>query len=100
MTYAAVDTAARAARASGDLLGRVGVALVKQAATRISAIATTDDQREYQVARAIIEGTAPTAWTTIVLEVLDINGVLANPTDAQIDTAVVTAWAYFIKSRS
>ena len=100
MSYTAIDTAAGATRAPGDLLGRIEVAMVKKAGLRAAAIVDGEDQREFSVCRAILDGTGPESWVTIVLVVLDTSGQLANPTDAQLDTAVNTSWAYFIKSRS
>jgi hypothetical protein len=100
VTYAAVDTAAKAVDIAGGVRGVIGVALLKKAAVRLPAIVSTDDQREYAVCRSVIEGTMPSSWVTMVFEVLDINGTLAAPTDTQVDTAVNTAWAYYIKSRS
>lgn len=105
MTYTNVDTQAKATRAAGDLLGRIEVAMIKQAVNRLPAMAVTDDQREWQVIRTVYDKSYPSSWTTIVLGRLDIAGALpttptaTNPTDAQIDTHVVAAWADFIKSR-
>jgi hypothetical protein len=100
MTYSAVDTAAQATRAAGDLLGRVEVALIKKAAVAIAALTDAADQREKGVCQSVLDGSRPGSWVTIVLEVLDIAGALTDPTDTQLDTAVTTAWSYFIKSRS
>lgn len=99
MTYTAVDTAVLATRAAGDVKGRVDIALVKKAAVQALAIGTTD-KLEAGICRAVLDGGMPASWPKIVLEVLDINGVLANPTDAQVDTAVDTAWTYFKASRT
>ena len=99
MSYATVDTASRATRASGDLIGQIGVAMLKRAGVRISALADSGDQKETGVCRSILDGSAPTQWTTIVLVLLDVAGQLATPTDAQVDTQVAAAFAYFIKSR-
>lgn len=94
MAYADVDTAARATRASGDLLGRIGVALLRKAYT--TTVAQEGDQRENNVIRQVVSGTYPAAWTTAVLYALDTSGQLAAPTDAQINTAVGTAWAKIV----
>lgn len=99
MTYALVDTAARAARASGDVLGQIQIAMLKRAGVRISALADVNDQKESPVCRAILDGTAPATWTTIVLVLLDIAGTLATHTDAEVDAQVTAAFTYFIKSR-
>lgn len=99
MTYAAVDTAMLAARTGGDILGQIGVGLLKQAAVRALAIGNIDS-KEAAVCRTILEGHDPTTWTKIVLEVLDINGTLGTHTDAQVDTAIGTAWTYILASRS
>lgn len=99
MTYAAIDTAQLATRAAGDVRGQIAVAMLKQAGIRIAALADVNDQKEGAVCRAVLDGSAPESWTTIVLVALDIAGNLASRTDAQVDAAVSTAWAYFIKSR-
>lgn len=98
MTYAAVDTASRTVRADGDRLGVIGVGLLKKAAVTINA-STDRNDTDARAARAIIDGTAPAAWTTMVLYLLDTSGQLTAPTDAQVDTAVNTAWTYITKSR-
>lgn len=98
MSYATVDTASRTVRADGDRLGQIGVALLKKAAVTINA-STDRNAADAQAAKAIIDGAAPAAWTTMILYLLDTSGVLASPTDAQVDTAVNTAWAYITKSR-
>lgn len=98
MSYAAVHAVIFATPASGDLPGKVGIALIKKAAVRALAVQDTD-RLELAVARQVIDNTMPLAWPRMVLEVLDINGVLATPTDAQIDTAVDTAWTYFLATK-
>lgn len=98
MSYSTVDTASRAVRADGDRLGQIGVALLKKAAVTINA-STDRNDADFKAAKAIIDGTAPAAWTTMVLYLLDTASVLATPTDVQVDTAVTTAWAYITKSR-
>lgn len=100
MTYAAVDTAYRAARANGDVVGQIELAMLKMAGLRIAAIQPADDQRETQVCRAILDAaTPPLTWVKIALIVLDVQGKLATRTDAEVDLAMTTAWGYFIKSR-
>lgn len=98
MSYAAVHAVVFATPASGDLPGKIGIALIKKAAVRALAVQSTD-KVELGICRDVINNTMPVAWPRMVLEVLDINGVLATPTDAQIDTAVDTAWTYFMASR-
>ena len=99
MTYAVVDIAARATRASGDVLGQIQIAMLKRAGIRISALADVNDQKESPVCRSILDGSAPATWTTIVLVLLDIAGTLTTHTDAEVDTAVTASFTYFIKSR-
>lgn len=99
MTYTAVHTAAIATRTAGDVRGRAEIALLKKAAVRLPIILNLEDQRERKVCQAIIDGTPPTQWSLAVLVVLDLNGVLGNPTDVQVDAAVDTAWTYITAAR-
>lgn len=99
MSYAAIDTAAKATRSAGDLLGRIEVAFVKKAIVRAGAIGGNDDGRERGVIAAVMDGGYPDSWKLTVLGLLDIAGQLASPTDAQIDTQVDTAWLRFTQSR-
>ena len=73
--------------------------MMKRAGVRITALADSGDQKETGVCRSILDGSGPATWTTIVLVLLDIAGQLVAPTDAQVDTQVAAAFAYFIKSR-
>lgn len=100
MTYTAVHTQALATRTAGDVRGRVEVGLLKKAATRLAVIANAEDQRERRVCQTILDGTPPAQWSLAVLVVLDLNSQLANPSDAQVDAAVDTAWTYITASRS
>ena len=99
MAYADVDTAFRAARADGDRRGRVEVAFLRKAITRLGAISPTDDQREYAVARAVVDGAIPDAWIKLVFGLLDVANQLTAPTDAQLNTQVDTAWAKLAVAR-
>lgn len=100
MAYADVDNVAQAARAAGDIKGRIRAAFIRRAIVRMPTWVAADDQRERAVAQAVLDGSAPAEWTTVVLSLLDTAGQLANPTDAQLDTQMATAWDRIIKSRS
>lgn len=99
MAYTEVHTMTFAARAAGDVRGRVEMALIKKAGIRSTEITSDDDQREKRVCLTLLDGVAPVQWTTAVLIALDIAGQLTNPTPAQVDTAVNTAWTYLTSSR-
>lgn len=99
MAYTDVDTAAQANRVAGDIKGRIRAAYIRRAITRMPAIIAADDQRELRVAQAVLDGTAPAEWTTVLLSLLDTAGQLASPTDAQLDTQAATAWARIIATR-
>jgi hypothetical protein len=99
MAYADVDTILLATRAAGDKIGRIQIALLKQAVTRSTVISNASDQRERSICRTIIDGPIPTAWVTIILELLDLSGQLSGATDAQIDTQVASGWGYILGSR-
>lgn len=99
MAYADVDTAFRAVRADGDRRGRVEVAFLRKAITRLGAIAANDDQREYAIARAVVDGTVPDTWIKLVFGLLDQANQLAAPTDAQLNTQVDTAWTKLATAR-
>lgn len=99
MAYTDVDTAAQANRVAGDLRGRIRAAYIRRAITRMPNWVAADDQRERAVAQAVLDGSAPAEWTTVVLSLLDTAGQLASPTDAQLDTQMATAWDRIIKSR-
>lgn len=109
MTYTLIDTT------PGGVKARVRVALVKQAALRAqpaaaAATAATPDGRERSVCTAVVNGSMPESWVTMVLIVLDIAGVLANPADSDIDTVIATGittpavvapvWTYLIATAS
>lgn len=99
MAYTDVDTALKAVRAAGDLYGRIEAAMARRAITRITQILATDDQREWSVCVAVIDGTYPTSWIRIVMSLLDTASQLASPTDAQLDTQLATAFSRFISTR-
>lgn len=99
MTYVNVHTATFAEPAAGDVPGRVGIGLLRKAATRLPEIANSEDQRERAACKRVLDGETPDSWVTAVLIVLDLTGNLANPSDAQVDTAVNTAWTYIISAR-
>ena len=93
MAYTDVATAFLATTTPGDLTGRIEVAMVRRAVTRLPTVVSTDDQRELAVCRAILDGTYPQSWVRLVMSLLDIAGQLTAPTDAQIDTQMATAFA-------
>lgn len=105
MGYAAINATTQAVK------DQVRVGLVKQAGIRSGIVkngAADLDQRELAVCKAVINGTMPDAWVTIVLIELDIAGQIAAPTDTQIDTVITTglvsppvasAWSFLIASR-
>ena len=99
MAYIDTATLAAAPRVAGDLHGRIEVAFMRRAATRIPIVVNNDDQREMGVIRTVIDGAIPAAWVTLTLSLLDVAGFLTAPTDAGIDAEVVTAWNRIIKSR-
>ena len=99
MAYVDIATIAAAPRVGGDLQGRVEMAFLRRATTRIPAVVNNDDQREMGVIRTVIDGAIPAAWVTLTLSLLDVAGFLTAPTDAQIDAEVVTAWNRITKSR-
>ena len=99
MAYVDTATLAAAPRVGGDLHGRIEVALLRRATTRIPTVVNNDDQREMGVIRTVIDGAIPAAWVTLALSLLDVAGLLTAPTDAEIDNEVQTAWNRIIKSR-
>jgi hypothetical protein len=99
MAYADVHTITVAPRVGGDLHGRIEVAFVRRANTRINAITNAEDQREVPMIRTVIDGQVPSSWVTLTLALLDAAGNLTAPTDAQIDAEVQTAWNRITKSR-
>ena len=99
MAYADVDTAFSAAKAAGDLKGRIEASMTRRAVTRLPAVVAADDQRELAVCRAVLDGTYPSSWVRLVLSLLDTAGQLASQTDAQIDTQMATAFDRLLKSR-
>lgn len=98
MSYSAIDIQVRAARTDNDVKGKVGIGLLKKATVR-GAPASNPTKEEQAICRAVIEGTHPISYTTAVLFYLDIAGVLATPTDAQVDTAVDSAWTGFVNTK-
>ena len=90
MTYAAVDTAYRATRTSGDLTGQIQVGLFKKANNR--AINAGEDQREWRLIGQVYNGTIPVAWVQAVMERMDSAGKLAAWVEADIDTAITAVW--------
>lgn len=93
MAYADVDTAFLATKAAGDLKGKIEAAMVRRAVTRLPTVVASDDQRELAVCRAVLDGTYPASWVRLVMSLLDTAGQLTNPTDAQIDAQMATAFA-------
>lgn len=92
MGYSAIATA----QADGSTVNRVSLGLQRRAAVRISAVANNEDQRERAVCQLLFQS-VPTPWVTLILLQLDTNGVdFTTVTDAQIDTAVTTAWGRLI----
>lgn len=99
MAYTDVDTAFLATKAAGDLKGRIEAGMVRRATTRLPTVVANDDQRELAICRSILDGSYPASWVRLVLSLLDVAGQLANPTDAQIDTQMATAFDRLLKSR-
>lgn len=103
MSYANVHAIIFATAASGDLPGRIKMSMLKQAAVR-AVIVQNSDKVELQLCRDVINGSQPVNFLSMVVEKLDIDLTLqaapsAGTTDAQIDSAVQTAWAYFLAVR-
>ena len=99
MSYADVHAITVAARAGGDLRGRIEMAFVHRANIRINAITNSEDQREVPMIRTVIDGQVPSSWVTLTLSLLDAAGFLSAPADAQINAEVLTAWNRIAKSR-
>jgi len=99
MAYIDIATLTAAPRTGGDLHGRIEVAFLRRANTRINAVVEADDQREMGVIRTVIDGNIPASWVKLAMSLLDVAGFLTAPTDAQIDAEVQTAWNRIIKSR-
>lgn len=103
MAFTDIHTMTFAVRSAGDVRGRVEVSLLRKAGIRADALrqtgGATADQRELFVARTILDGAPPVQWVTAVLIFLDASGQLSNPTDAQVNTAVDSAWTYLTASR-
>jgi hypothetical protein len=99
MAYTDVHSITVAPRAGGDLRGRIEMAFVHRANVRINAIEDAEDQREVPMIRTVIDGQVPSSWVTLALTLLDDEGFLTAPTDAQIDAEVLTAWNRITKSR-
>ena len=99
MAYLDVDTAFRAVRASGDTYGRIEAGMVRRAMVRIPAVLGTDDQREWKVCQAIVDGSYPASWVKVVMSLMDTAGQLATFTDAQLDTQMATAFSRMILTR-
>jgi len=87
-------------RAAGDLTGRIEAGMVRRAMTRIPAVTSLDDQREWKVCQAIVDGSYPTQWIKVVMSLLDTAGQLSSPTDANLDTQMATAFSRFILTRA
>lgn len=98
MAYADVDTAFRAARASGDVYGRCEAAMVRRALVRQPSVVNADDQREIRVIAQIINGSYPPAWVRTFMSLLDTAGQLANPTDGQLDTQAGTLFSRLVSA--
>lgn len=95
MAYTDIATA----KADATLRARIDVALEKRALARAIAVANAEDQRELKVLGPIVDGTAPAAWVDDVVTHLDTLGTLANPTDAQLDTAAAQVIARLLVVR-
>lgn len=104
MTYANIV----AQQATPATVSAIQVGLIKKAAVQ----AATTVNQEKVVSQAIINGSVPTSWVTMVLIELDIAGNLpASPTapsDTNIDTvintgvvspAVASVWSFLMASR-
>lgn len=100
MAYADIDTAFSAAKTAGDLKGKIAASLTRRAFTRLGAVGNNEDQREANVCRQVVAGAYPQAWLLLVMERLDSGSALAAPTDAQVDTAVASAWARIIPAQT
>lgn len=93
MSYADVATA----RADATVMARVELALQKKAAVIIAALVDSSDQRQRTLCQRIYsDAGVPAPYAEMVLLMLDINGVLATRTDAQMDTAIDQLWARMI----
>jgi hypothetical protein len=99
MAYTDVAFVLSTGRVPGDLRSRIEVGFVRRANTRINAITNGEDQREVPMIRTVIDGQVPASWVTLTLVLLDVAGFLTNPSDAQIDAEVQTAWTRIAKSR-
>lgn len=100
MAYADIDTAFSAAKTAGDLKGKIATAFIRRALVRLGAVGNNEDQREANVCRQVVAGTYPQAWLLMAMDRLDFASVLANPTDAQVDTAVVQSWTRIISAQT
>jgi hypothetical protein len=88
MSYAEVIVAS----ADTALSNRIILSLREKAYTRIDNLANGEDQRERQACLTMFRDTAPTAWVSLVLLLMDANGTLLTVLDSEIDAAVTTAW--------
>lgn len=88
------------ARADASLVAKIDAALLRRAWARAGQLAAQEDQRESTVNRTILDGADPASWTHTVIDRLDSVSALPSPTDAQIDTAVISAVARLIVTRS
>lgn len=85
----------------------MAVGLLKKAAVQSNASPGGQTAKlEAAVCRSIIDGTAPASYVTTVLYFLDTVAALTSntdaavPTDAQVNTAVDSAWVFFLASRT
>lgn len=88
MSYASVNTAS----ADGVLTNRIILSLRKKAYSRIDNVAAVDDQREQNTCKSMFAGNGPASWVSVVMLIMDVTNTLGTATDAEIDTAVNTAW--------
>jgi hypothetical protein len=101
VAYTDVDQVIQATRVAGDIVGRIDVALLQQAVTRMTQLTTdgTDPLKERLVIHTVFQGDVPKAWRVIVLRLLDLAGQLAAPSDANINTQTVAAWGHIVNAR-
>lgn len=95
MGYAEIGVA----NADDTKVAKINYAFIKKASIRVIQISDTEDQNEYGVCRAILDGVYPATWPQMVFVALDAQGVLATSTDTEIDGAVDVTWPYILNSR-
>lgn len=103
MTVATYDQIVATDAATVTLKAKIEVALAKNAGTRSAVLLNpvqtpsvgVNEANELQVCRQCLDGNAPDFWQQDVMIFL----TTVTPTDAQIDTAVLSAWPYLVNSR-